>query len=145
MVGLIGSVLPDIDVPYFYLIDNRQTLHHAYWIHIPFYWLIIASLVFALIWLFKKRDLFVPAGIFFANIFLHLFLDTMVGKIAWLWPVWDQPLYMFDVPSVYGFWVFNYIFHWTFLFEILLLALAVWHFAKVKLTKSGKAVKSNPN
>ena len=34
-LGLIGSLLPDVDMLYFYLIDNRQHLHHGYWTHIP--------------------------------------------------------------------------------------------------------------
>src|SRR3989338_5106083 len=73
-IGLIASVLPDIDILYFYLIDNRQNLHHSYWIHIPFYWLIIAVVTFAIIWLTKKKEYIIASIIFFSNIFLHLFV-----------------------------------------------------------------------
>ncbi len=38
LVGLSGSIAPDLDMIYFYLVDNRQHHHHTYWTHIPFYW-----------------------------------------------------------------------------------------------------------
>ena len=130
LVGLIASILPDIDMLYFYLIDNRQNLHHSYWTHIPFYWLLIAAATFAIIWLLKKKNYMIAAIIFFSNIFLHLFLDTIVGKIEWLFPFTDNAYYMVDVPSVYHFWVYNFIFHWTFLLEIAVLIWAVYIFIK---------------
>ena len=61
---------------YFYLIDQRQNLHHGYWIHTPFWWLLIATITFAAIWLLK------------------------------------------EVPAVHDFWVWNFVLHWTFLFEV---------------------------
>jgi len=130
LVGLIASILPDIDMLYFYLIDNRQNLHHSYWTHIPFYWLLIVAVTFAIIWLLKKKYYMIAAIIFFSNIFLHLFLDTIVGKIEWLFPFTDNAYYMVDVPSVYHFWVYNFIFHWTFLLEIAVLIWAVYIFIK---------------
>ncbi len=118
LVGLVASILPDIDMFYFYLIDNKQNLHHSYWIHIPFYWFIIGAVTFLAIWLINKKEYYVAAIIFFSNIFLHLLLDTIVGKIEWLYPFTDQAFYWFEVPSVYAFWVYNFIFHWTFLLEV---------------------------
>ena len=29
LTGLVASVLPDTDLLWFYLVDNRQTAHHA--------------------------------------------------------------------------------------------------------------------
>lgn len=118
LIGLIASILPDIDILYFYLVDNRQNLHHSYWIHIPFYWLLIGVITFAVIWLLPKKDYYLAAIIFFINIFLHLILDTIVGKIEWLYPFKDQAYFLFEVPAIYDFWVYNFVFHWTFLFEI---------------------------
>jgi inner membrane protein len=43
-LGLWASVLPNLDLLYFYLIDNRQTLHHLYWPHVPVSWLAPAAL-----------------------------------------------------------------------------------------------------
>lgn len=113
-LGLIASIFPDLDIPYFYLIDGRQTMHHFYWIYLPFYWLVIAGVTFLLIYLFKKPQYKLPAFIFFAGIFLHLFLDTLVGNILWLYPFSDHLFALFEVPAVYDFWVYNFIFHWTF-------------------------------
>lgn len=125
-LGLIASIFPDFDLIYFYLIDNQSTLHHSYWIHIPFYWLIISSLTFLLIWLTRKKALIIPAIIFFTNIFLHLILDTIVGKIEWLFPLSTKPYYLFEVPSIYNFWVYNFFLHWTFLFEIAVIIGAIY-------------------
>lgn len=122
-VGLIASILPDIDILYFYLADNRQTLHHDYWTHKPFSWLIIALLTFGVIWLIKKMEYVVGWMIFFGNIFLHLILDTIVGKIAWLYPLTERAFFFFNVPATHDFWVYNFFFHWTFLFEI---AIVIW-------------------
>jgi inner membrane protein len=135
-VGLVASILPDIDILYFYLIDNRQNLHHSYWMHTPYYWLIIGAITLSAIWLLKKKKYYVAAIIFFANIFLHLILDTIVGKIAWLYPFTAKAFYLFDVPAVYNFWVYNFIFHWTFLFEITLLAWAGYILIKERFLKT---------
>ncbi len=123
LIGLIASILPDADLFYFYLVDEKQHLHHSYWIHTPFYWVVIATITFPLLWFFKKKDLMVGVAIFFSNVFLHLFLDTIVGKIEWLFPLTEKAYYIFEVPDIYNFWVYNFIFHWTFLFEI---AVMVW-------------------
>jgi len=132
LIGLIASFLPDIDILYFYLIDNRQNLHHGYWIHIPFYWLIIGVITFITISLLKKKDYLIAGAIFFANIFLHLILDTIVGKVEWLYPFTDKAYFLFDVPSIYGFWVYNFIFHWTFLPEIIMMIWAICIYIQYK-------------
>lgn len=122
-VGLVASILPDIDLVYFYLFDHQQTLHHSYWIHVPFYWLILGLLTLIIIRLSKQRAHLAAAIIFFANIFLHLLLDTLVGKIKWFYPLSSQAYYLFDVPAKYDFWVYNFFFHWTFLLEM---AVIIW-------------------
>ena len=125
-VGLVASILPDIDLVYFYFFDHRQTLHHSYWIHVPFYWLILGLLTLIVIRLSKQRAYLAAAIIFFANIFLHLLLDTLVGKIEWLQPLSLHAFYLFDVPAKYDFWVYNFIFHRTFLLEITVIVWAVY-------------------
>lgn len=117
-VGLIASLLPDLDMLYFYLLDNRAHLHHSYWTHIPFFWLIIAFTAFICISFLKKKEYFIYAIIVFSNIFLHLFLDTVVGRIEWLQPFSSTSLYLFTVPNAYGFWIYNFLLHWTALFEV---------------------------
>jgi len=128
--GLIGSVLPDFDILYFYLIDNRQHLHHGYWTHIPLFWCAIFSLIFLFSFAFQRISLRVCTLVCAINVFLHLFLDTIVGKIRWLYPFSDQDFVFFHVPSVHDWWVWNFVFHWTFLFEIALMLIAVYIIAK---------------
>ena len=124
--GIIGSVLPDFDVLYFYLIDNRQHLHHGYWTHIPFFWCAIFSLIFLFSFAFQRIPLRVCTLACGMNVFLHLFLDTIVGKIRWLYPLSARDIVFFHVPSVHDWWVWNFVFHWTFLFEIALMLIAVY-------------------
>ena len=120
-VGLLASILPDLDMLYFYLIDNQQHLHHGYWTHIPFFWFCIAVPVFISSWLWGKRIHTLLALVFFVGILVHLFLDTIVGKIEWLQPFSSRAYYLFEVPAVYNFWVWNFVLHWTFLFELILI------------------------
>lgn len=44
-IGLLCSVLPDFDLAYFYLIDQRRTPHHDYWVHTPVFWLVLAAAI----------------------------------------------------------------------------------------------------
>lgn len=131
-LGLLASIFPDLDIFYFYFVDHRQNLHHGYWIHIPFYWLIISVFTFAVLTLWNKKEYYFAALIFFSNVFLHLFLDTIVGKIEWLYPFSSRSIYFFDVPAVHSFWLYNFIFHWTFLFEVAVIAWAVIIFVRRK-------------
>ncbi|NCO05362.1 MAG: metal-dependent hydrolase [Candidatus Magasanikbacteria bacterium] len=132
--GLLGSVFPDIDILYFYLIDDQQHLHHSYWIHVPFYWMIITAVTLSIFFLRRRFDYIIAAVFFFSTVFLHLILDTLVGKIAWFFPFTDRAVSLFEVPAVYSFWIYNFIFHWTFLFEIAAIVWALILFMKHKKT-----------
>lgn len=133
-VGLVGSVLPDIDMLYFYLVDDRQTLHHHYWTHIPFLWFCFAILLAAAALMTRHRRTVAAAGlVFLANIFIHLVLDTIVGGIAWLYPffpLYDSDLTLVTVPATHDLWIWSFVFHWTFLLELLLLTLAIALFVR---------------
>ncbi len=123
-LGLIAAVLPDIDLFYFYLIDARQTLHHEYWTHIPIFWTAVAVVVAGL---FRLARAPIPAAAFaliFANIFLHLVLDTMAGGIAWLYP-WERTSFeLFTIPARFDWWPWNFVLHWSFLIELAILGWA---------------------
>ncbi len=124
-VGLIASIFPDIDLLFFYFIDNRQTLHHHYWTHLPLFWFSVwAALVIASFAL-KHRALRVIATIIFANTLLHLLLDTFVGGINWLYPFIDYDLFLITVPATHAFWVWSFVFHWSFLVELIIFAAAI--------------------
>jgi len=131
-IGLLASILPDIDMVYFYLVDQKQHLHHDYWIHTPFYWILISLFAFLVLKVLKKQKYYLLGFVFFANIFLHLFLDTLVGKINWFYPFSSKSFSFFEVPAIYDFWVYNFIFHWTFLFEVFVIFWAITLFLQRK-------------
>ena len=123
-IFLVAAVLPDIDLVYFYLIDNRQTLHHEYWTHIPIFWAAVAAVVAGLFRLARAPIPTAAFAIIFANIFLHLVLDTMAGGIAWAYP-WDQTSFVaVTVPARFDWWVWNFVLHWSFLAELAILGWA---------------------
>jgi len=125
-LGLLASVLPDIDLLYFYFVDGRAHPHHTYWTHRPVVWALLASLAAVLVvWERRLRD---PVLVLFSNILLHLALDTVAGGICWLYPLSDRSVQLVRVPAVHGHWLLSFVHHWTFLLElgIWVAAVAVW-------------------
>ena len=125
-VGLVAGLLPDLDLLYFFLIDHRQHLHHDYWTHLPLFWTGLFVAAVATCAMTHNRRLFNLSLIVYANLMLHLLLDTVVGKIKWGWPLSDHAFYLFDVPARFTPWLLNFILHWTFGLELVLVALALW-------------------
>lgn len=133
--GLAASVLPDLDLLYFYLIDNRQHLHHGYWPHIPLLWgVLFCTLAPVAIFLRSAKTLLFLAVIV-SNALLHLMLDSIAGGIAWLYPFSERPFVLVDVPAIHGWWVWNFILHWTFALEV-----GVWLWAGAVFVRSRRAV-----
>lgn len=127
-IGLIASVFPDIDLFYFYLIDNRQTLHHHYITHLPLAWLTLASILYGIFVVTGKKQYMVYLAVVFANVMLHMALDSIAAGIHWLYPLVDLEINLVNVPAIHDWWVWNFVFHWTFLLEIsiILSSLIVW-------------------
>lgn len=127
-VGMLGSIMPDLDLFYFYIIDNRQHSHHSYITHTPILWLLTFSLIFVL---GKLKNLILLQQlniIFHINIAIHLLLDTFVGGIKWLYPLSNHYSQWFNIPSEYQWWVWNFILHWSFFAELAIVALAAYLF-----------------
>ena len=121
---------------YFLLIDHQRHHHHTYWTHFPIVWF---SLTLAAIgWLLRARDPRPPllAVLFAVNGFGHMLLDTIVGGIWWFAPFANWQVHMFDVPSLYRPWWLNFIFHWSFGFEI---ALVLWAGILLRRSKNNAA------
>ncbi|MFK7816428.1 MAG: metal-dependent hydrolase [Gammaproteobacteria bacterium] len=124
-LGLLGSIFPDLDMFYFYLIDNRQHSHHSYWTHIPFYWLCLLAIFYFIAAIFKSRFIIAAGTIFIGCILLHLSLDTFAGGgIKWLYPFSNSYFNIFTVPSRHGYWLWNYFLHWTALAELTIITFA---------------------
>lgn len=122
-LGLAGSVFPDIDLFYFYLLDGRQTLHHDYWTHIPAFWPTAMLGAAVLLWLARVAIPWREGLAFLAGVFLHLLLDTPTGGIIWGWPASQNRFLLVEVPARFDWWVWNFVLHWTFLLE---LAISAW-------------------
>ncbi|MDP2691625.1 MAG: metal-dependent hydrolase [bacterium] len=119
-IGLVASVFPDLDLIWFYFVDNRAYLHHSYWVHKPVFCLAFFVVCYVLYRLFgsgKKQWEYVIV-LFFSNWLLHLVLDTVVGEIQWLYPYTTERYALFEVPAVYGWWLWNFVFHWSFVLEV---------------------------
>jgi inner membrane protein len=115
---LIGGMLPDVDMLYFYLVDRGATHHHLYWTHLPAFWLsvLLAGLVFARILRSRTLSVFVVSLV--AGTVLHLLLDTPFGGVAWLYPFSSHLYHWVTIPATRSWWVWSFVLHWTFLFEI---------------------------
>lgn len=121
-VALAGAVFPDLDMIWFHLVDHRAFHHHHYWVHIPAFWGVLAIAMLPLAaWAGRSAT----AAVFLAAIFLHLVLDTIGGGILWAAPVSDHLFTLIEVPATHSHWVWSFIFHWTFLAELVIWVAAI--------------------
>ena len=115
--AVIGAVCPDLDIFFFYFVDDRSIHHHRFWVHIPFFWLVVAGLVLPLLW----RNLYWAHGLaFFAGIVLHLLLDSIGGGIMWLAPFDTRLFELVTVSPTHSHWIWSFVLHWTFVLEIII-------------------------
>ena len=128
LVGLVASIAPDFDLFYFYLIDDRQHPHHSYWTHIPIYWIgLYALLVYPLYRFFGRLAVKLLSLFLFCGL-LHMTLDSIASGIKWLYPFNTDYHGIWRTPPPHHWWVANYLFHWTFILELLITATAAFTF-----------------
>ena len=110
---------------FFYFVDNRAIHHHRYWVHIPAFWAVIATLTWpVLAWRGWGRI----GAVFFAAILMHLLLDSIGGGILWGAP-FDTTLYsLVTVPPTQSHWILSFLLHWTFALELVIWGAAVYLF-----------------
>lgn len=111
---LAGAVAPDLDLIWFYTLGARAVHHHDYITHRPALWL---ALLLATWPHPAARALSLGA-------LLHLALDTVTGKVAWLWPLSARATPLVAVPATQDHWVLSFLLHWSFGLELAILALA---------------------
>lgn len=129
-IGLLGSILPDLDLLYFYLLDDRQHQHHSYWTHIPIFWLGIYACTASVFIAVKNKKLLLISTFLFCDIILHLILDTVSGGILWSYPLNSQYFVLLTISPQYNWWLLNFIFHWSFALELLILSLVLLFYMK---------------
>jgi len=140
--GLICSVLPDVDLLWFYLIDNQQTPHHAYLFHWPLFWVAVAGGACLLSWAISRETPQAWMMVAIACLLVHLTLDSLVGGIYWLKPFTDWRLTVVSVPARFEGWMWNFILHWSFAIELIICGLAcrTWRRDRQQAGQSDRAV-----
>jgi hypothetical protein len=109
---------------WFWFIDHGSVHHHAYWVHVPAFWLVVTLLALPFARLIRPQVLPVAAA-FLAAIWLHLLLDTISGGILWGWPWSDHLFVLHEVQPTHDHWIKSFLADWTFGLEILIWVLAV--------------------
>lgn len=130
---LLGSIAPDFDLLYFYLVDSCRHHHHSYCIHWPVVWL--GLLVLSLLWLAWRRSSAAGLAVAFAgNGLLHIALDGVVGDVQLFAPWSDEYYALATVPARYHPWWLNFFLHWSMGLELAICAAAGYLYLK-KLRK----------
>lgn len=130
LAALVGGVLPDFDLIYFYTLGGKQVVHHQYWSHIPFYWVVVYLFFSLITFICQNLNAFKIVSVVFSAIVLHLTLDTVTGQIHWLYPFSTTTFTLVTVPAVHEWWVSNFLLHWTFAIELLLVTFALVAYVK---------------
>jgi inner membrane protein len=141
-IGLVASVLPDIDLLWFYFVDHRQTEHHEYFMHSPIFWMIVLLSTIALLIIARKLNKTTGAvlAFFFGNLYLHFILDSIVGGINWGYPFFNGHVLLYEIAPKYHFWVWNFILHPTFLLEVGIIIYGVVFYFREKKHRRSKII-----
>lgn len=124
--AMVGAVAPDIDILWFYLVDDRGHHHHSYLTHRPIIWagFLLAGMMIR-IWALRTGTFLTFFG---AGGLVHMVLDSITGEVAWLWPFSDATHPLVVVQATHSHWILSFLNHWTFKVEIVItvIALLVW-------------------
>ncbi|WP_420130167.1 metal-dependent hydrolase [Longimicrobium sp.] len=127
-LGMIASVVPDLDLLWFYFVSDRQQVHHAYLPHLPLAWIPVFAAAVLVLWIRRAgRPAWLGMWVVAANILLHQVMDTTAGGIRWLWPFSRAEFVMSHVEARYQPWYLNFVLHWTFVLEVAILVAALWY------------------
>lgn len=113
---IVGAVLPDIDMFWFFFVDGGAVHHHTYLTHDPTVWLGVLVAGFLL----SSRAL-IGCGV---GAVLHMALDTVAGAITWGFGDLSFTGPLVVVPATQAHWVLSFVLHWTFAVELVLVAWA---------------------
>lgn len=121
---LVGAVAPDLDLAWWYLVDDGAVHHHRYFTHLPLVWLLAAAAASLVPRAGTRRSALAVCG----GVLLHITLDSVAGDVAWLWPFDHRLFSMVTVPATNAHWVVSFATHWTFGIEAALVigAAATW-------------------
>lgn len=126
-VALTASILPDVDFFWHIFVDDFAFNHHRYWVHVPYFWLVVGLAVFPVARIYGLARYWM---LFIGVIFLHLILDSFVGGIMWGAPFSDTLHSVTSVPETGQHWLVTNLTHWTVLAEV-----AIWLWAAALLVR----------
>ena len=86
--------------------------------------LVVAAVLALTMTMSGRRDQLTLVGVGLANVLLHLLMDSIAADIRWLYPFSDLRVNLVHVPAPYKPWYLNFLFHWTFVAELLIVLLA---------------------
>ncbi|MFC3630789.1 metal-dependent hydrolase [Paracoccus angustae] len=118
VTGLVASVLPDLDLIWFYLVNGRQNPHHEFVFHWPLFWVAVALILWIASMGLGLRGAMPFLGIALVSLLLHMVPDSVAAEIAWLMPFSDAEVNLVVVPARHDWWVHSFVLHWTFLLEL---------------------------
>lgn len=124
-LGLLAAILPDFDIVYTVFVKQSIGSHRYYFTNFPAFYLTLLLISVIVYYLIRKKWLKFVIIIVFANIFVHLLLDTMFVGIKWFWPFSDILIGVYNVGLTGGIIVENYFTHWYWHLEIVLWIAAV--------------------
>ena len=132
--SLIFSVLPDLGLIYYYLIDNSVS-HRHFFPHLP----IVMASVFLITLPLYRMKLFEKMRIyyvlFFANWLTHLILDTFTERIFWFYPLSNHGFQLIEIPAVFNHWIISFVFHWSFVAELVIVTFTLILFLRSRKRK----------
>ncbi|RLK08103.1 metal-dependent hydrolase [Ruegeria conchae] len=121
--AMLGAVAPDIDMLWFYLVDDRGHHHHSYLTHRPVIWAgILLAGIMIRIWASRTGTILTFFG---AGGLVHMLLDSITGEVAWFWPFSDATHPLVIVLATHLHWILSFLNHWTFKVEILITVIAL--------------------
>ena len=123
LAGMAGALFPDIDLLWFYFVDNRGHHHHEYLTHRPAIWLGLLIVFFVFTRLPGKRWGLLGLS-FCAGAIVHVVLDSITGRIFWLWPLSDATVTLVTVLPTHSHFMLSFLAHWTFKVELVVTAIA---------------------
>jgi hypothetical protein len=123
-VGMLGGTFPDIDILYDLATEGQFVGHRHSIMHYPVVWALAAAICLVVALIRRRPNGLRLWAVFFSTVFLHLVLDTVIGYIYWLAPISRVRVSIIDIPDTHTFWLWNSVFHWSFVIELTIIAAA---------------------